>query len=94
LVSHARIGKSPAGGTVLWYFSSEGCGADPWKWRCLDSVTGVLVKRSSRSFSALWECAEDAQQHGYVRSPAQMATSFAEGLTRSFHPVDAMVVAK
>jgi hypothetical protein len=67
---------------MIWDFQSEG-GARPWHWRCVDPRTRSLIRRSSRSFSALWECAEDALQHGYVRIPAQMATSFAEGLSRA-----------
>jgi hypothetical protein len=65
---------------MIWDFTSEG-GAHSWYWRCVDSRTGSLIRRSSRRFSALWECAEDAMQHGYVRVPAQMATSFAAGLS-------------
>jgi hypothetical protein len=67
---------------MIWDFQFEG-GAHPWHWRCVDPRTGSLIRRSSGSFNALWECAEDALQHGYVRIPAQMATSFAAGLSRA-----------
>jgi hypothetical protein len=74
----------PAQG-ILWYFTAEGSGAEPWRWCRLNPSTGALM-RSSRCFSALWECAEDATQHGYVRIAAQMATSFAASLSRGSPP--------
>ena len=69
---------------MLWNFISEGGGIAPWRWRCVQSSTGSLIRCSSGGFSTLWECAEDATRHGYVREPVQMATSFAAGLSRSF----------
>jgi hypothetical protein len=69
---------------VIWKFVPEDGSADSWQWRCMNSRTGSLIKSSSRGFSTLWECAEDAMRHGYVRDPAQMAASFFTGLSHTF----------
>jgi hypothetical protein len=82
---HGPNGARPRAQGILWYFFAERGGAEPWCWCCLNPSTGGLM-RSSRCFSALWECAEDAKQHGYVRVAAQMATSFAASLSRGSPP--------
>ena len=68
-----------------WEFDFVNGDPELWQWRCVDS--GALLACSSRCFGALWECAEDAIRHGYARDPAQMATSFAQSMSRRAYSV-------
>ena len=56
-----------------WQFKEAQPGG--WDWVCLDRATRIVIKVSDRTFEQLYDCVEDAKQHGYVPQPLPLPSS-------------------
>ena len=42
-----------------------------WIWRRIDKATGSVSQMSDSVFPLLYDCVEDAKQHGFIPSPVR-----------------------